>query len=672
MTPTLLAQIDGLRAQTLGLLERLADLALRFEFPSPPEALVLYRQKLQDNHYRVLVVGEAKRGKSCFINALIGRAILPTDVDIATSQVFLISKADQEAYRLRFEDDSTQDIAVTDLPRFGSQVLADVAGTPRLDQLIRWIEVDAPARFLPDGVSLLDTPGLGSLYAAHSQITQRFIPQADAVIYVLDSGQPIGQADLETLAAILEATPSLFFIQTRIDQFRKEQWQALQVRNEQVLHERFADTLTDTRVWPISSTNLLTAAETHDPDYELVSRHRELAAALKTFLFRVAGLTRLAAAMTAAAHFHHTARQVLLGRLADLTEQSKERRQQTRQELAERKARFDRDWGERGAKRQALLAALQQATTAAHQTFRQALESGGQIERTIRTRIDRVTSIDEAARLAEGLAGEVTRLAVEQWQAVDQQLRRYALEQLQPFMDSLEDLAGSSATETPGAALDQDRYGLDIQDDWFERAKGGFIDFRNASGMSVVIGSGVYYGLSLASASSPIGALVASTAFPPIAIGAALIAGVWALYQGYQGWQRTSTTQVKRAQQELYKHLGEVRDRVRRYYFDVDLSAGRHQGLAEAHFDRFQQALGAHLQRLATVRSEESRQELARLTEQAKLDEQQRASRLVELRGWLAQWDQVGQDLQPIGQALTAIDQTLQAQHTPQPQDQPT
>ena len=163
-----------------------------------------------------------------------------------------------------------------------------------------------------------------------------------------------------------------------------------------------------------------------------------------------------------------------------------------------------------------------------------------------------------------------------------------------------------------------------------------------------------------------------SAVFPPIAIGAALIAGVWALYQGYQGWHRTSTTQVKRAQQELYKHLAEVRDRVRRYYFDVDLPAGRHQGLAEAHFDRFQQALGEHLQRLATVRSEDLRQELARLTEQAKLDEQQRASRLAALRGWLALWDQVGQDLQPIGQALTAIDQTLQAQHRPQPQEPPT
>jgi adenosyl cobinamide kinase/adenosyl cobinamide phosphate guanylyltransferase len=36
----------------------------------------------------VPVVGEAKGGKSTFANAPIGRDLLPTDVDVATSQVF--------------------------------------------------------------------------------------------------------------------------------------------------------------------------------------------------------------------------------------------------------------------------------------------------------------------------------------------------------------------------------------------------------------------------------------------------------------------------------------------------------------------------------------------------------------------------------------------------------
>ena len=153
-------------------------------WPSQPAAWSSTAEA-EDNTYQVLVVGEAKRGKSTFVNALIGRDILPTDVDIATSQVFRVCPAEGEAYRLRFEDDSQQEITAADLPRYGSQVVADTEGVPRLDQIIRWIEVDVPVRFLPANVRILDTPGLGALYAAHGQITHRFVPHADAVLFIL-------------------------------------------------------------------------------------------------------------------------------------------------------------------------------------------------------------------------------------------------------------------------------------------------------------------------------------------------------------------------------------------------------------------------------------------------------------------------------------------------------
>ena len=655
MTPTLLKQIDGLRQQGLTLLDQLMDRAATFELPAPPEALGQFRQKLQENRYQVLVVGEAKRGKSSFINALIGRAILPTDVDIATSQVFLVNQAAQEACRIRFEDGSTEEISAADLPRYGSQVLADLEGTPRLDQIIRWIEVDAPARFLPDGVSLLDTPGLGSLYARHGEITQRFIPQADAVIYVLDSGQPIGQADLDSIAAILEVTGSLFFIQTRIDQFRKEQWQALQARNEQILHERFADKLADARVWPISSTNLMKAAETQDADYEIVSRHRELAAALKTFLFRVAGLSRVAAAMAVADHYYGNARQVLLGRAADLADQSKERRTQVREQIAQRKQTFDRAWGEHGSKRQALMVGLQRAVTAGKQTLRQALDSGGQIDRAIHARIDQVTTLDEAHRLADTLAADVTEAAVTKWEEVDQQVRKYILDQLAPFVDAQEYLAQASYAGLDGAPPVRERYRLQTEDDQFERAKGGFFDLRNAALMAG-LGGTVAVGLAAAATSTTLVAtFLASAIFPPLAVGAA----VWALMQGHKGWTRTAGVQLKRAQQELDKHLGDVRDQVRRYYFEVDLPARRLQSLVDEHFDQFMDLIGNYLQRIVHEQSEEASREPACLTEQAKLDEKQQATRLAELRGQLAQWDQVGQGIQGIIGELIGIEQTL-------------
>ena len=231
----------------------------------------------------MLVVGEVKRGKSSFINALIGQNILPTDVDVATSQVFRVCRAEREAYRIRFEDGTAKEINRADLPRYGSQVVADVEGTPRLDQIIRWIEIDVPVRFLPPEVSILDTPGLGGLYELHAEITQRFIPQADAVVFVLDSTRPIIDEELKYLEEILKKTRSVFFIQTKIDSFRTQQWQDVQRRNQEILRQRFHDRLTDYRVWPVSSKLLSMAAVQGDPDFEIASKHRELAPVLKRF-----------------------------------------------------------------------------------------------------------------------------------------------------------------------------------------------------------------------------------------------------------------------------------------------------------------------------------------------------------------------------------------------------
>ena len=84
------AQIEGVRRQTVTVLDELIARAGEFELAAPPAALGRYRQKLHENAYKVLVGGEAKKGESTFVNALIGQDILPTNVDVATSQVFNI------------------------------------------------------------------------------------------------------------------------------------------------------------------------------------------------------------------------------------------------------------------------------------------------------------------------------------------------------------------------------------------------------------------------------------------------------------------------------------------------------------------------------------------------------------------------------------------------------
>src|SRR5215211_2917797 len=258
-------QANEVRNETISIVDALSGKAGEFELPEPPEALERYRQGLVQNTYKVLVVGEAKRGKSTFVNALIGEDILPTNVRVTTSQVFDVRLAEREAYRVRFEDNSAREITRDDLPRYGSQVLEDAGERPELDQVIRWIEVDTPTfSFLPKGVSLLDTPGLGALYAAHAQITQRFVPEADAVIFVLDSEKPIVQSEIEFIETILNETSDIFFIQTKIDLYDEEAWRATLDRNREILEQKFGDSLTDTNIRPISSELLLKAAQSEE------------------------------------------------------------------------------------------------------------------------------------------------------------------------------------------------------------------------------------------------------------------------------------------------------------------------------------------------------------------------------------------------------------------------
>src|SRR5712675_823961 len=87
-------QIEAVRKDILALLQEMVDLSNANQLPHLPDPFIRSQQELEKNEYLILVAGEAKRGKSSFINALIGQTILPTDVDVATSQVFRIRYAE--------------------------------------------------------------------------------------------------------------------------------------------------------------------------------------------------------------------------------------------------------------------------------------------------------------------------------------------------------------------------------------------------------------------------------------------------------------------------------------------------------------------------------------------------------------------------------------------------
>jgi len=620
-------QVETIRTQTLTIFNDLDKKTREFELGQLPMELDIIRQQLATNSYTVLVVGEAKRGKSSFVNALIGQDLLPTDVDIATNQVFRVSNAEQEHFCLRFEDESTREISKDELSSYGSQVAADQRRDLQFGlDILRWIEVDIPACYIPKGVSILDTPGMGSLYAAHAQITQRFIPRADAVIFVLDSKQPIVQFELDFLEAIIKVTPHIFFIQTKIDLYDRASWQAIQKRNETILQEHFKGKLDDTRVWPISSRNLMKAAQTNNPAFIKVSRKDELLDALQLFLFKVAGWNRCAKALLVADHYYTNSEQVLAGRLTALEGKSTQELADIHSEAEQRLQQFEDDWGKNGRKRKDLLAGVQRMIYAGKSAMIDFLDADSQLEADMRHKIDALKNLKEANDLGATMSEDLVTAANSKWHELCEAAKRDCTNLLSSLVASTD--AFVIVPVNPGLVT---HIGQDVHKEitiW-ER----FSD----------IGSGVQKGWGVGATVGVVILTVASTAAAaPFVVAGVLIAGI----VGGAGWQlkHHAKEQLASAREDLHKHLTDILQQLRKRFLEPDL---RFEGksLVYSYFDTLAQSMNERITNIIEEKSSAAQLENQRLAEQSKLDRQQRATKVEQTRAQLAAWYEIGRSI---------------------------
>ena len=628
---------ERLRQQTILTLEGLYEEASRLELPGPPEALGVYRSKLVENSCNVIVIGAAKRGKSTFVNALIGRDLLPTDVDIATSQAFYVRSADHEAYRLRFEDGSSQEIKAEDLAHYGKQVLEDHEIAPPLSQVIRSIEVEAPVRFLPKGTHLIDTPGLGSLFTAHTQITEYFVPQADAVIFVLDSGQAITRSDLDLIQAILDVTTNIFIVQTKIDLYGEDHWKEIQRRNQEILQGSFKDQKLDCRVWPVSSQNLLRAAQQtkYAAAYLKVSGYDTLGPALEAFLYRVAGLRWTTLAIGLAERYRSTSRQILLSRVAEV-EGSEQEQIEVRKSEMERNGQFQADWDERGPQRAALMAAIERITRVKQQIFQLTLQPGGPVDLAQRERIKVVKSLREAEALCDSIPGEVIGEAMKKWRRIQQDAIKECVALLSPFsiaVDSLYNLSDTAASE-PAIV---DKANLTLGMSRWERIKAA--------------SEGALHAMEAVSVTGHLILIVTMIESPPLAI---LFAGVLGLFRGIQGGRAAELAEAKA---KLNEHLTALLQKVWLSYTGVSDEAADRYSRVDEFFDKLKRNVLGYVQKSVN----DSAAEMTRSNERARFSKERRITETSRVQHQLEEWDAVEQSIKAVGNELDALELLLAA-----------
>lgn len=268
----------------------------KFNFPKTSENFSLTRELLEKGEFNLAVCGKVKNGKSSLINALIGKELLPVCTDVATSRVFKISHSKEEKFYVVYGNGNRKEISKEELATYGSQAVINKEGEAEIENTISYIQVFTPMDFLPEGVSLIDTPGIGSTYPHHTAITKQYIKQADAVMFVMNP-TPLEDIEVDFLKEIVSVTPGILFVTTKIDQNGNESVEKSLNRNHQIIEKAVGNDLPfGISMLKMSSKLLLEAAIGNDEitsefNYE-ISGYDDVKSAMNNMVFTILGYYR--------------------------------------------------------------------------------------------------------------------------------------------------------------------------------------------------------------------------------------------------------------------------------------------------------------------------------------------------------------------------------------------
>lgn len=171
--------------------------------------------KLQDNMFHLVVVGEFNHGKTTFVNALLGIDVLPVGVTPTTAVIHEIEHADEPGAAVVYENGQRSDIPFDQVKLFA---IGNPAPDPDPGPVDR-LEIRYPAELLRQHIALVDTPGVNDLSLARADITYEYIPQSDAVLFLLDAGQLVKESERVFLQEKLlgQSRDKIVFVVTKKD-----------------------------------------------------------------------------------------------------------------------------------------------------------------------------------------------------------------------------------------------------------------------------------------------------------------------------------------------------------------------------------------------------------------------------------------------------------------------
>lgn len=272
-------------------------------------------EKLRTNAFLLAVVGEYSTGKSSLLNVLLDQldpeekspkptGLLPTQVNATTAAITILQAGEKVTVEVRLRDGHIHEVLPEELARFvaspnAMEVILRRLGVGRMENLSEQVEevrIWCPSPLLQEGIRIVDTPGLGSVYTRHREVTTHFIPRADAVLFLTSTSAPLGESEKTFLQYVVGFTQKFFFVQTMRDQGdREERGEPIYRRVERQTRQHLEEVLehADFPYFVVSARDAAIAFRQNDPERKARSGIPVLREALERFLVEQRGAPRL-------------------------------------------------------------------------------------------------------------------------------------------------------------------------------------------------------------------------------------------------------------------------------------------------------------------------------------------------------------------------------------------
>jgi len=216
------------------------------------EKLDKLTKNIETGSFTLAVVGQFKRGKTTLINAMLRQKLLPTAVLPLTSIVTVIRYAPKPRFSVVFLDGKQTEIKKEEIEEYVTEKL-----NPNNIKNVQRVEIEIPSAFLKHGVVLVDTPGIGSVYRHNTDVAYRFLPDADAVVFVLSADLPISDAECQFMEESSRYASKFFFVLNKIDYLNESEIAELSEFNKKIIASKIGAEPDKIRLVPLSAKKAL-------------------------------------------------------------------------------------------------------------------------------------------------------------------------------------------------------------------------------------------------------------------------------------------------------------------------------------------------------------------------------------------------------------------------------